>query len=291
MELIQVGEKTYYIKNPVNIGIYKINEKDVFLIDSGNHKDAGKKILKITDREGWNVRGIISTHSHADHIGGNRIIQERTGCPVYAFGAEKSFAEFPILESSFLYGASPVKDLKNKFLLAEASVVSDVDGNLPEGLEYFLLKGHSFDMIGIRTDDDVFFLADSLCSEETISKYHLFFIYDVREYLGTLDYLASLDGRMFIPSHCEASHNIKELIEINRKKINETAERIYSFCENPVTTEEILKMVFDEYALVINPNQFVLIGSTVRAYLTYLYENEKVFFEFTDNKMYWKQYR
>ena len=34
MELIQVGEKTYYIKNPTNIGVYKINEKDVFLIDS-----------------------------------------------------------------------------------------------------------------------------------------------------------------------------------------------------------------------------------------------------------------
>lgn len=43
MELIQVGEKTYYIKNPTNIGVYKIKEKDVFLIDSGNDKDAGKK--------------------------------------------------------------------------------------------------------------------------------------------------------------------------------------------------------------------------------------------------------
>ena len=29
MELVQVGEKTYYIKNPTNIGIYKENEKDI----------------------------------------------------------------------------------------------------------------------------------------------------------------------------------------------------------------------------------------------------------------------
>ena len=33
MELIQVGKNTYYIKNPTNIGIYKINETEVFLID------------------------------------------------------------------------------------------------------------------------------------------------------------------------------------------------------------------------------------------------------------------
>ena len=30
MELIKVGEKTYYIKNPTNIGIYKIDEENVY---------------------------------------------------------------------------------------------------------------------------------------------------------------------------------------------------------------------------------------------------------------------
>ena len=56
---MKVGEKTYYIQNPTNIGIYKINDTDVYIIDSGNDKDAGKKILKITDEQGWNVKGII----------------------------------------------------------------------------------------------------------------------------------------------------------------------------------------------------------------------------------------
>lgn len=40
MELIKLGEKTYYIKNPTNIGIYKRDEENVYLIDSGNDKDA-----------------------------------------------------------------------------------------------------------------------------------------------------------------------------------------------------------------------------------------------------------
>lgn len=49
MELIQVGKNTYYIKNNTNIGVYCINDHEVYLIDTGNDKDAGKKILKIID--------------------------------------------------------------------------------------------------------------------------------------------------------------------------------------------------------------------------------------------------
>ncbi len=289
MELIQVGKNTYYIKNPTNIGVYKINDTDVFLIDSGNDKDAGKKILKIIDAQGWNVKGIITTHSNADHIGGNRLIQDRTNCPVYAFGVEKSFTEFPILEPSFLFGGYPFKDLTNKFLMAKDSKVTSIDDNLPEGIESFLLKGHFFDMIGIKTDDDVYFLADSLVSEETITKYHLFFVYDVKEYLNTLDYLSTLNGKCFIASHCEATDDISGLIEINRNKVNEIADKIYSLCDEAITFEDILKNIFDNYNLKMNPNQHVLIGSTVRSYLSYLYNDGKIFFEFKDNKMYWKQ--
>lgn len=288
MELIKVGEKTYYIKNPTNIGIYKLNDTEVFLIDTGNDKDAGKKILKICDEQGWKVKGIITTHSNADHIGGNKMIQDRTGCPIYAFGIEKSFTEFPVLEPSFLYGGYPFKDLRNKFLLAKESVVTEIDKNLPQGLEYFSLKGHYFDMIGIKTDDDVYFLADSLFSEETITKYHLFVVYDVKEYLNTLDYLSTLKGKLFIPSHCSATENILDLIERNRNKVFEIADKIYALCKEEMTFEHILKRIFDEYGLIMNANQYVLIGSTVRSYLSYLYDSVKVCYEFRENKMYWK---
>ncbi len=289
MELVKVGEKTYYIKNATNIGVYKINDNDVYLIDTGNDKDAGKKILKIIDEYGWNVKGIITTHSNADHIGGNKVIQDRTDCTIFASNMEKSFTEFPILESSFLYGGYPFKDIRNKFLLAKESVVTPIKNNLPEGLEYFALKGHFFDMIGIKTSDNVFFLADSLFSEETIAKYHLFFIYDVREFLNTLDYLSTLNGSLYIPSHCEATSDISSLIELNRNKVSEIMNKIYNVCKEEMTFEEILKYVFDEYNLTMNENQYVLVGSTIRSYLSYLRDENKLSYEFKNNKMLWKQ--
>lgn len=289
MELVQVGEKTYYIKNATNIGVYKIDEKQVYLIDAGNDSDAGKKILKIINENGWEVKGIITTHSNADHIGGNKIIQDRTNCIILANKIEKSFTENPILESSFLYGGYPFKEIRNKFLLAKESIVTPIENNLPIGLEYISLKGHFFDMIGIRTSDNVYFLADSLFSEETINKYHLFYIYDVREFLNTLNYLDTLEGGLYIPSHCKATKDISSLIKVNRNKIEEIKNKIYNICKNEITFEEILKNIFDEYNLIMNGNQYVLVGSTIRSYLSYLCEENKISYEFKENKMVWKQ--
>ena len=70
-ELNQVGEKSYYINCPAKIGAYLVDDKNVYLIDSGNDKDAGRKVRKILDEKGWNLLGILNTHSNADHIGGN----------------------------------------------------------------------------------------------------------------------------------------------------------------------------------------------------------------------------
>ena len=235
------------------------------------------------------VKGIINTHSNADHIGGNKVIQDRTNCVILANNIEKAFTEYPILESSFLYGGYPFKEIRNKFLLAKESIVLPIDNNLPDGLEYFPLKGHYFDMIGIKTSDNVYFLADSLFSEETIMKYHLFFLYDVREFLNTLDYLKTLNGYIYIPSHCEATSDISGLIENNRNKVNEIINKIYNVCEEEKTFEEILKYIFEEYNLVMNANQYVLIGSTIKSYLSYLLDNNQLNYEFKENKMVWKQ--
>ena len=41
-ELVQVSENCYYIQSPAKIGLVKLSETEVCLIDSGNDKDAGK---------------------------------------------------------------------------------------------------------------------------------------------------------------------------------------------------------------------------------------------------------
>ena len=144
-------------------------------------------------------------------------------------------------------------------------------------------------MIGIKTSDNVVFLGDALFSNETIYKYHLFFIYDVKEFLNTLKNLREMQGTLFIPAHCEATNDITDLIDVNENKVQEIKDKIYNYCKNEVTFEEVLKYIFDEYKLTMDASQYVLIGSTIRSYLSYLYDEDKLTYEFKNNQMLWSQ--
>ena len=289
-ELNQVGEKSYYINCPAKIGIYQVNDKEVYLIDSGNDKDAGKKVRKILDEKGWNLLGILNTHSNADHIGGNQYLQQQTGCKIFSTGIEKAFTEYPVLEPSFLYGGYPCKDLRHKFLLAKPSIVTDFsDESFPKEMEIILLKGHFFVMLGFRTPDDTVFLADCLSSKETLDKYQIGFIYDVAEYLKTLETVKSIKAKMFVPAHAPATDDIAGLADINIAKVHEIADKILSICSEPICFENILQRLFSDYGLTMNFEQYVLAGSTVRSYLSWLKDNEKISAFFEDNMLFWKR--
>ena len=60
-------------------------------------------------------------------------------------------------------------------------------------------------------------------------------------------------------------------------------------CAQPVTFEELLKGLFDHYGMAMSFQQYALIGSTVRSYLTWLQETGRVAAEFADNRMLWRR--
>lgn len=288
-ELNKITENTYYINCPAKIGIYRISENEVYLIDSGNDKDAGRKIRKILNENGWVLKGIINTHSNADHIGGNKYLQQQYGCKIFANKIEAAFTNHPILEPAFLYGGYPCSDLRHKFLLAAESNAVDIsDKDFPKELEVIPLKGHFFDMIGIRTPDNVVFLADCLSSKTTLDKYQFSFIYDIDAYLKTLDKVQEIDAEMFVPAHADAAESINELADFNKQKVLETAEKIQNVLTTPMCFEELLKKLFDDYALTMNFEQYVLVGSTVRSYLSYLKDNGKITARFEENRLLWQ---
>lgn len=288
-ELVQVGEKTYYINCPAKIGIYKISDTEVCLIDSGSDKDAGKKVLRILENNGWILKMIFNTHSHADHIGGNQVLQQRTNCEIYSCGVDCALIEFPILEPSFLYGGYPCKKLRNKFLYAKSSDVKALTEEiLPDGLEMIALDGHSFSMTGFKTDDGVWFLADSITSQNIIEKYHVQFLYDVSEYLNSLHKVKGLEGSCFIPSHAEPTENIQELVQLNLAKVEEIISVLQRICLEPRGFDQILQEVFDYYHLIMDFTQNVLVGSTIRSYLAYMCEEQYLEVVFENNQLLWK---
>lgn len=289
-ELIPVGEQSYYIQSPSKIGLIRVGGRDVCLIDCGNDKDAGRKVRQILTANDWNLKAIYLTHSNADHIGGNKYLQAQTGCQTYAPGIECEFTRHPILEPAFLYGGFPPSDLRHKFLMAQESDASPLTKeSLPEGFEILPLPGHFFDMVGYRTPDNVVYLADCLSGRQTLDKYQLTFLYDVAAYLNTLEMVKTLNARMFVPAHAEATEDIAPLAQYNIDKVLSIGDRLVSMCSRPISFEMLLQKVFSEYGLTMNFEQYVLIGSTVRSYLAWLKDSGRLDAVFEDNLLLWKQ--
>ena len=288
-ELIQAGDRSYYVNCPAKIGIYVMEDNDVYLIDSGNDKDAGRKVRQILDKNGWRLRAILNTHSNADHIGGNRYLQGQTGCRIYAPGIDCCYTNYPVLEPAFLYGGYPCADLRHKFLMAQESEAEYLtDSVLPKQIKIIPLPGHFFDMVGFRTADDVVYLADCLSSKETLEKYRIGFIYDVQAYLDTLEKVKAMEAALFVPAHAESTEHIAELAQFNIDNVWRIADEIQKLCREPRIFEDILKMLFNEYGLVMNFEQYVLVGSTVRSFLSWLKDSGRLEAYFDDNRLLWK---
>ena len=290
MDIRQITQNTYYIAGQTNLGLF-VEGKEVTLIDSGNDEFAGRKLFRILEEKGWELKRIINTHSNADHIGGNAYLQKKTGCDIMATALESIFINEPSLEPFLLWGASPFKTLRNKFLQAQPSVVThiiDTEGIIGDtSLEAFPLEGHFIQMIGIKTPDDVLFIADSLFSTEIIDKYGITVRSDIEKTLNTYNFLENLSARLFVPSHAQPVENIRDLIQINRKHVDEINKKMLNYCTQPVSRERIIQLLINDFQLQLSSVQFVLTHITVSAHLSYLCDKQLIKPIFKEGKMLW----
>lgn len=289
-ELIRVSERCFYIDCPAKIGLVKTGENAVCLIDSGSDKDAAKKVKKHLDANGFTLDAIYNTHSNADHIGGNLYLHQQTGCRIYAPGVECAMTRHPILEPAYLYGGFPPRALRNKFLMAQPSPAEYLTQDaLPEGFEIIPLPGHFFDMVGFKTPDGVAYIADCLSSEQTLKKYGVGVIVDVEAYLRTLESIKTMEAKLFIPAHAEPTENIAPLAQVNIDAVLHTAEIILSLCQTPITFDELIGRLFDSLGRSLSLQQYVLVGSTVKSYLSYLCDKEQMTVYPENNRLLWRQ--
>lgn len=287
-DLIQVSEHCYYFSGPTQVGLVRTADDEVCLIDSGCDKSAGRAVRKALDARGWRLSAIYCTHSHADHIGANRFLSERTGCRIYAPEVECAFTRHTLLEPSLLYGGCPHNGLRSKFLMAEPSAAEPLCPEaLPSSLSVLPLPGHSPDMVGYCSHEGVIYPGDCLASRATLDKYRICYIYDVAAYLRSLESLISMQAACFVPAHAEATDDIAPLARYNIEQVHAVARCILSHCRRPIGTDELLRRVADSFGISLTIGQHALVGSTLRSYLAWLCDDGRLTPSIEDNRLLW----
>ena len=75
-------------------------------------------------------------------------------------------------------------------------------------------------------------------------------------------------------------------LEKNLETCLNVKDIILSIVGKKITISDLVKKVFEKYNIKINSVQYHVVLATIKAYLKYLEENEKVVFGYEDNEMF-----
>lgn len=306
MAVINISDCIYYISGPTNIGIIEEQLSDtksnLYMIDSGCNTEDGKRIFtEITEyfsQKDITIKAIINTHSHADHCGANNYIQQKTNCEIWITENEQGSLINPFLQPIISWGGNPLPEINSSYYVAKKTVPNKIINTnekltLNNGikLSFINLPGHYFEMIGILCENDnkkILFASDGIFGRKNIGKYWIPFLYDVKEFKNSLDTISSLNADFCIPGHGEPTSQIEETVELNKIAIISNEQCILEALKHKnQTQEDILKYVADKNEINLHIAQYMLIGCTIKAYLTFLYNEGKISYHIKENKMYW----
>lgn len=298
MPLVQpITSHTAYIPGANNLGIILTDDGGAIAIDTGLDRDTGRLVRRALDEAQRRLRAIISTHHHADHIGGNEyLMRNLPDVAVYAPRLEAPLIEHPILEPIYLsLGATPPAALRTKWLMAKGVAVQHIiDGDTIEiagaRLEIVALPGHSIGQIGV-VFDGVCFAADGFFGPEVLAKHGIPYAHDVAAQLASLDRLAMRSEHFFLPGHgaLTPQSELDATIRSNRLAIERAMHAVHDALVEPGDTLTVARRVQRALGLTITGlPQYAIFVAAVAAHLSHLESTGAAMLMMTDEGAVWR---
>ena len=282
MKLNSIKGNTFYI-NPkyIDLGLYRITNNHWILIDTGYEKTASNELVPFFNSCNISIIGILCTHGHLDHVGGNHIIKKQYNSRIASPYIESIFGEnsynMYIIRNNFRFTVTkealpsfkcPVDDI----ISSELNTFDFLD--IP--FKIISLNGHSPNQVGYITPDNVAYLADSLISENLLKKTKIPYIFDIRRDLETKKNLKKLNCDYYILSHEGVYQDITHLIDLNIAHTNNAIESLLSIFDTPASFDSYTASVINKLNLGSSVKKIAYIQEMLRSFVTYFLQQDLI---------------
>jgi glyoxylase-like metal-dependent hydrolase (beta-lactamase superfamily II) len=298
VSLVAIGARSFYLPGANNLGVVANDDGEAVAIDTGLDKDAARTFKKALEAANLRLRAIISTHHHADHVGGNDfLLRNLPGVEVWAPPLEAALISHPELEPSYLYGgARPPAALRGKWLLAKGSpvhhlITGDTISVCGIAFDVIAAGGHSPNQVALAADG-VCFLADACFGAEVLHKHGVPFGHDIAQQQASVERIGALGYHYYLPSHgtlVAAAELHPQLVAPNLHAIAQAQAAVRAALSEPADLHSIVGRVCQalNHTLAGIP-QYYLFSSTVAAYLSWLEAQGAAALVFEDGQPRWR---
>lgn len=261
---------------------YKVNDKEIIMLDSGWAKGEREGILQILEKEGLHIAGIINTHAHLDHAGNNRYFKEKYGAIIAMRDNEACFCKSPLNMKAYYYGQTLTEVVEHYAgMLCKSDIEIEAFENNLEicGVNFKIVNtpGHSPGHISIITPDDVFYIGDALLSHDVIKGHKMPYAFVMSEDLKTKENLKKIKCSQYVVSHKGIYDDIKEIIDININFFNQRAELIKSMIIGTMGKDALLIKITNDMCISVKTAERQLVTERMlKSYLDYLVEIKEI---------------
>lgn len=246
MEMLHVLGNTYAaVGSTALLPIYKLNERDIVLIDTGYAKLDRAGLVNLLDGSGLVPKYVLCSHAHFDHTGNVRYLQERYGAKAILSLIEAGISVNPdSYRANYValtYGKSRELFLEECFtadrVLRETDTSLELDGRT---FGILPLPGHSAGHLGFVTPDGAAYVGDCLISQSEIDGAKLPTSMFIARDLERKAYLKTTDYPVYILAHKEVVRReaLEGLIDRNIGFIQSKRTELLEVLEDGMTFSE-----------------------------------------------------
>lgn len=236
---------TWCIVTPFSrIPFYKLNRKEIVLMDSGLPDRGRGGVVELLEKQGLRVQAVLTSHVHIDHTGNHRTLQKLHGARLYMTPFAAAVSEDPLAMKLYLGGDSYIgtDDYARPLYCSADELLRPERGNISiEGAQFQLvpLPGHAPAHLGFITPDGVAYLADTLLSEQAMHSIRIPFCGCCQADLDSKHRAAELNCAGYVLAHNQTCDDVGDIVRRNVKFLQEKIDVVAAAADHYMTMEEL----------------------------------------------------